>query len=230
MARAGKHVGYLNLEMLVDRFSLRALSAESGVGYRKLRGQQGKTRDDLTLMTSAASSLQNLPLVFWGQDAIDISDFAAECRMRKARGQLDAVFVDYAQLLRHRGMGHGASREQYVASIVHALKSMAMRLAIPVFALAQLNRQNDARLDKRPTLSDLRETSAFEHDASCIMLLHSPIKYAKDEKEKAAMKGKLEVCLAKNRDGPTGQVDVHLDHDTMAITQQWIPPGERVEF
>jgi len=129
-------------------------------------------------------------------------------------GGLDLVIVDYLQLMSATipGAKKGyENRVQEVSAISRGLKAMAKELKVPVVALSQLSRNNEKRDDKRPMLSDLRESGSIEQDADVVVFIHREAYYNRDEDQSAEEKAKSEIIIAKQRNGPTGTVQMHFD-------------------
>jgi replicative DNA helicase len=154
-------------------------------------------------------SLVEAPIFIDDTPAISIFELRAKCRRLKVQHQIEAVFVDYLQLMSGSGDNRG-SREQEVSTISRSLKSIAKELDIPVIALSQLNRSVELRSgNKRPQLSDLRESGAIEQDADLVLFIHRPEKYDIYEDEQGnSLVGLAEIILAKHRNGPIGDVQL----------------------
>lgn len=199
-----KHVAVFNLEMTGPEILMRVISAETGTFFAQLR--RGHLSDDE--WTKVARTSGDI-----GQSGLHIDDFAnqtltsirARARRLKQRGKLDLIILDYLQLLTTGKRAE--SRQQEVAEISRGLKLLAKELGVPVIACSQLNRANEQRSDKRPTLSDLRESGAQEQDADIVILLHRP-DYHDKECERA---GEADLIVAKHRGGAT---------DTIAVAAQ----------
>lgn len=200
-----KAVLLFSLEMSAEQLGMRLLAQEGRVDLRKLRSGQLGVRewDDvhaaLKRLNKARMSLDPTP-------SLTVSDIAARARRLAATKDCDLVVLDYLQLV--QGRPGIQSREQQVADVSRSLKQLAMELNIPVIALSQLNRGVEGRpKDKRPILSDLRESGAIEQDADVIMFLYRDEVYTKDECENP---GIAEVIVAKQRNGPTGTVEMRF--------------------
>lgn len=194
----GKSVAIFSLEMTEIQLAQRIFSMMSQVPFSDLRGGRVKDRD----MAKVASSSEQ-----FGQSGIFIDHSAAQTalevrakcrRLQKDKG-LDLVIVDYLQLM--RGDLRVESREREIAQISSSLKALAKELDIPVVAVSQLSRQTEIRSDRRPQLSDLRESGAIEQDADVVIFIHRPDFYAKGEDEKT---GEAEIVIGKQRNGPLG--------------------------
>jgi replicative DNA helicase len=131
-----------------------------------------------------------------------------KARQAKMRHAVDLIVVDYLQLMRGRAHGGDENRVQEVSSISRALKGLARELRVPVIAISQLSRQPEQRPDKRPILSDLRESGALEQDADLVVFLFRPEYYKSEEKP-----GVAEVIVAKHRNGPTGMIELKFRRD-----------------
>jgi replicative DNA helicase len=190
-------VAFFSLEMSSQQLVQRLLAGESGVSSNKLRS--GKfSYEEWTRLTAAAGGLSELSLYLDDTPAITAMELRAKCRRLKREHGLDMVIVDYLQLM---GSNKTESREQQIADISRSLKALAKEMNIPIIALSQLNRGVESRIDKRPLISDLRESGAIEQDADIIMFLYREDVYNKEKKT-----GITEVILAKHRNGSTGTV------------------------
>ena len=204
--KEGLPVGIFSLEMAKDQLALRLLSFLSHIPLYDLR--LGKlTEEQRALMEESLKELQSLPIYIDDSAALSTTDLRIKAiRMKKERG-IELLIVDYLQLL--RGVRKYSSRQEEVAEISRSLKALAKELDIPVIALAQLSRQVEHRSDKRPQLADLRESGQIEQDADLIIFLHRPEYYLKLKKKEVPpdMQGKVEIIVAKQRQGPTGIVE-----------------------
>ena len=152
--------------------------------------------------------LEKAPIYVDDTPAISIFEFRAKCRRLKQKYDIQAVVIDYLQLM--TGSKESGSREQEVSNISRSLKSVAKELDIPVIALSQLNRSVEMRSgNKRPQLSDLRESGAIEQDADLVLFIHRPEYYGMDvDEEGNSLKGVAEIIVAKHRNGPTGDIQL----------------------
>jgi len=198
-AREGNSVGFFSLEMAAEQLTLRLLSAESQVAHHNIRNAT-ITSDEWIELTNVAAGLAELPLFIDDTAMLNIMELRAKARKLKAEKKLDFIVIDYLQLLystrRHE------NRHQEVSEISRSLKALAKELEVPVVALSQLSRAVDSRMDKRPMLSDLRESGAIEQDADLIMFLYRDIVYNPDTEYPALS----ELIVGKQRNGPTGKV------------------------
>ena len=198
-AREGHSVGFFSLEMAAEQLTLRLLSAESQVAHHNIRNAT-ITSDEWIELTNVAAGLAELPLFIDDTAMLNIMDLRAKARKLKAEHKLDFIVIDYLQLL-HSTRRH-ENRHQEVSEISRSLKALAKELEVPVIALSQLSRAVDSRMDKRPMLSDLRESGAIEQDADLIMFLYRDIVYNPDAEYPALS----ELIIGKQRNGPTGKV------------------------
>jgi replicative DNA helicase len=190
-----------SLEMSKEQLALRMLCSEAKVDAHRLRGGfLGEA--DWPKLTRAAGSLSEAPLFIDDTPGISALEMRAKARRLKLEHNLGLVIVDYLQLM--RGRASVDSREQEISDISRSLKALAKELAIPVIALSQLNRRVEDRGDKRPQLSDLRESGAIEQDADVILFLYRDEVYNKTEENR----GKAEIIVGKQRNGPTDKVDL----------------------
>lgn len=193
-----------NLEMSKQEIMERLFSDEADIVGGKLRA--GAVSDDeMQRMRAAGMRLADLPLFIDDNPSITVLEMRSKCRRLKAlRGQLGVVTVDYVQLM--TGRNQRESREREVAEISRGLKIMARELQCPVVALAQLNRELEKRADKRPMLSDLRESGALEQDADVVLFAYRDHVYFPGSDPNHA-----EILIAKHRAGPTGVIDVRFE-------------------
>ncbi|MBW2557753.1 MAG: replicative DNA helicase [Deltaproteobacteria bacterium] len=195
----GVSVAVFSLEMSKEQLALRMLSSDGKVDSQRMR--RGFIGDmDWPKLTAAAGRLSEAPIFIDDTPAISVLEIKAKARRLKAESGLDLIVLDYLQLM--RGRDASAPREQEISEISRSLKALAKELNIPVLALSQLNRQVESRTDKRPQLSDLRESGAIEQDADVIMFIYRDEVYNKSEDNPE--KGKAEIIIGKQRNGPTG--------------------------
>lgn len=198
-ARNGYSTGVFSLEMSAEQLTLRLLSAESGIGHHNIRNATISS-DEWIDLTNVAAQLAEMKVFIDDTPMLTIMDLRAKARKLKTEHGLQFLVVDYLQLL-HSSKKH-ENRHQEVSEISRSLKALAKELNIPIIALSQLSRAVDARMDKRPILSDLRESGAIEQDADIIMFLYRDVVYnAEAENPESA-----ELIIGKHRNGPTGTV------------------------
>jgi replicative DNA helicase len=207
----GAGVAFFSLEMPREQLASRLLACEARVDVSRIRSGDLR-REDWNKLTEAAARLSRLPIWLDDTPALTMLDLRAKVRRIQAdlkRGAADApahklglVVIDYLQLM--QGRRDAGSREQEISELSRGLKQLAKELEVPVLALSQLNRSVETRTtkDKRPQLSDLRESGAIEQDADTIMFIYRDDYYFKDSPDK----GVAEVIIAKQRNGPTGKV------------------------
>ena len=195
-------VAIFSLEMSKEQLVLRMLCSEARVDAHKLRsGFLGRT--DWPKLTSAAGRLAEAPIYIDDSPAMTVLEMRAKARRLKAERGLGLVIVDYLQLM--RGRGGADNREQEISDISRSLKALAKELAIPVVALSQLSRAVETRGgDKKPQLSDLRESGAIEQDADVVMFIFREEVYRQTEENR----GIADILLRKQRNGPTGEIQM----------------------
>ncbi len=194
-------VGMFSLEMANHQLAMRLLCSEARVDSHLVRtGSLPKTHwKNLSL---SVGPLSEAPIYFDDTPALTVLELRAKARRLKAEFNIGMIVVDYLQLMQGpRGM---ESRQQEISVISRSLKALAKELNIPVVALSQLSRAVEQRSDHKPQLSDLRESGAIEQDADVVIFLYRPHFYSSDEEDE----GKAEIILAKQRNGPTGIVNV----------------------
>jgi len=201
----GRKVGIFSLEMASVQLVNRLITAETELPGEKIKN--GKlTEAEWKLLDKRIKKLVEAPIYIDDTPAISVFELRAKCRRLKAHDRLDIAIVDYLQLM--SGPPEAGNREQEVSLISRSLKSIAKELGIPILALSQLNRSVETRGgSKRPQLSDLRESGAIEQDADMVVFIHRQEKYGLIEFEDGtSTKGIAEIILAKNRNGPVGDV------------------------
>lgn len=200
-----KTVAYFSLEMGKESLMTRLLAAEAKVSMSELRS--GKIQDSSwPRLINAAGLLSEATLFVDDTPGISPFEIRARCRRLKAQHGLDMIVIDYLQMMDLKQRVE--SRERAVAEISKALKAIAKEMQVPIIALAQLNRGVEARGDRRPMLSDLRESGSIEQDADVIGMLYRDDYYDKDDPDK---QGNAEVIIGKQRNGPTGTVKLKFD-------------------
>lgn len=204
-------VAIFNLEMSKQQLATRMLSTESGVESEKLRN--GDLADsDWTKIAEGMSVLSGAPIYFDDSTDVSVQSIRAKCRKLKMEKDIKLVFVDYLQLMQGK-TGRSDSRAQEVGDISRSLKVMARELNVPVIVGSQVNRELEKRADKRPMLSDLRESGSIEQDADIVMFLYRDEVYNPETE----FKGVAEVILAKHRNGATGTCNLIFDAEHSAF-------------
>lgn len=198
----GIGAGVFSLEMAKEQLVLRMLCSEARVNSSKVRsGYLGER--DFPQLAKAAGRLHDAPIYIDDTPAISVLELRAKARrlVRDRSKKIGLIVVDYLQLM--RGMGNANNREQEISEISRSLKALAKELSVPVIALSQLNRRVEDRTEKKPQMSDLRESGAIEQDADVIMFIYRDEVYNRNDDSK---KGVAEVIIAKQRNGPTDTV------------------------
>ena len=218
----GGVVGFYSLEMSAEQLAARILSEASEIPSQLIRSGD-MTEGEFRRFVEAAKTLESCPLYIDDTPALPISQLAARARRLKRTHGLDVLIVDYLQLV--RGTGRSENRVNEISEITMGLKAIAKELEIPVIALSQLSRQVENREDKRPQLSDLRESGSIEQDADVVMFVFREEYYVEREKpsdekleEMAAwqermerLHGKAEVVIGKQRHGPIGTIELSFE-------------------
>jgi replicative DNA helicase len=205
-------VGIFSLEMSAGQLVQRLLCAEGRVDAQRLRTGR-LNREENGRLGTAAGHLNNAPIWIDDQPGSTVLEVRAKARRIQADLQangdeLGMLVIDYMQLM--SGTGKSESRVQEVSQISRGLKGIARELNVPMIALSQLSRGPEARTDKRPMLSDLRESGSIEQDADVVMFLFRPEYYASAE-ERADLEGKAELIVSKQRNGPTGVINLYFE-------------------
>ncbi len=206
-----KPVVVFSLEMSSVQLVNRLISGEAEILQEKIR--KGNLAEwEWEQLHAKIGNLTEAPLFIDDTPALNIFEFRAKCRRLKAQYDIQMIIVDYLQLMQGKSENKGGgNREQEIGSISRALKSVAKELNVPVIALSQLSRQVESRPDKKPILSDLRESGSIEQDADMVLFLYRPeyYKLTEDEQGRSTV-GLGEVIIAKHRNGETGTVSLRF--------------------
>lgn len=207
-----KPVVVFSLEMSSVQLVNRLISGEAEIEQEKIR--KGNLAEwEWQQLHSKIGKLTEAPLFIDDTPALNIFEFRAKCRRLKAQYDIQMIIIDYLQLMHGKGDGKGGNREQEIGSISRALKSVAKELNVPVIALSQLSRAVETRpgAQKKPMLSDLRESGSIEQDADMVLFLYRPEYYGLTEDEEGRSTiGIGEVIIAKHRNGETGTVPLRF--------------------
>jgi replicative DNA helicase len=196
---AGTAVGIFSLEMSKEQLVMRMLCSEARVDNAKVRaGYLGER--DFPRLAMAAGRLAEAPIFIDDTPAQNVLELRAKARRLKREANLGLVVIDYLQLM--RGLTAQENRTQELSEISRGLKSLAKELDVPVVALSQLNRQVEQRADRRPMMSDIRESGAIEQDSDVILFIYRDEVYKPDSQDE----GIAEVIIGKQRNGPTGTI------------------------
>ncbi len=229
--KEGARVGIFSLEMSSEQLALRILSDVSNIGSEKIR-RGDISQDDFHRFAEASQKLSTLPLYIDDSAALTISGIRTRARRLQRQHGLDLIILDYLQLLSGSGKRSSDNRVQEISEISRGLKTLAKELEIPVIALSQLSRQVENRENKRPQLSDLRESGSIEQDADVVMFIYreeyylareepsqnaneTPEKfgdrYARWQEQLARASNVAEVIVSKQRHGPIGTVELFFE-------------------
>ncbi|NWG26036.1 MAG: replicative DNA helicase [Pseudorhodoplanes sp.] len=219
----GGIVGFFSLEMSAEQLATRILAEQTGIPSSTIR-RGGITESDFEKIKDISIELQSLPFYVDETGGLSVAQLAARARRLKRQRGLDLLVVDYIQLLQGTSRRASENRVQEVTEITTSLKALAKELNVPVVALSQLSRQVESRDDKRPQLSDLRESGSIEQDADVVLFVFreeyylsnkeprpGTEEYVKWQTEMALVHGKAEVIIGKQRHGPTGTVLLQFD-------------------
>jgi replicative DNA helicase len=219
----GGIVGFFSLEMSSEQLATRIVSEQTMVPSSDIR-RGAITEDQFRRIAEAASEMQRIPLYIDQTGGLSVAQLAARARRLKRQRGLDLLVIDYIQLLSGSSRRAAEGRVQEVTEITTTLKALAKELNVPIVALSQLSRQVENRDDKRPQLSDLRESGSIEQDADVVMFVFREEYYLKNRKPKEgteefykwmtemdAVAGQAEVIIGKQRHGPTGTVNLQFE-------------------
>jgi replicative DNA helicase len=209
--------------MSADQLATRIVAERTGIPSSSIR-RGGISEADFDKIREVSIELQSLPFYVDETGGLSIAQLMARARRLKRQKGLDLIVIDYIQLLSGSGKRASDSRVQEITEITTSLKALAMELSVPIIALSQLSRQVESRDDKRPQLSDLRESGSIEQDADVVLFVYREEYYLamkqpgmgteehhKWQQDMDRAMGKAEVIIGKQRHGPTGTVDLHFD-------------------
>lgn len=198
----GKVIAFFSLEMSREAVEKRFMASRARVNVRRAMEGEFISQDERTKLTTALGELMEARVFIDDSSSMTPTQLRAKCRRLKQReGRIDLVVIDYLQLM---SAGHKVqNRQEEIAYVSRSLKALAKELEAPVVALAQLNRSNEQRQDKRPVLSDMRESGQIEQDADLVAFLHRDEMYQPDNED---VQGLADIIIAKQRNGPTGIV------------------------
>jgi replicative DNA helicase len=207
-AANGTGTAIFSLEMSKESLVQRLLCAEARVDSQRVR--RGTLSDtDFTMLARAAGVLSSCPVWIDDTPALTLLEMRSKARRLRMENDIGIIVVDYLQLM--RSPGYAENRVQEISDISRSLKALARELEIPVLALSQLSRASEQRGgERKPILSDLRDSGAIEQDADLVIFIHRPEMYEPIDREGNSNEGKAELIIAKHRNGPTGSVDLYF--------------------
>ncbi|UUZ93199.1 replicative DNA helicase [Paenibacillus sp. P25] len=198
----GESIAVFSLEMGDQSLAQRMIAAKGNVDANRMRSGRMEP-DDWEKLTMAVSALSEANIYIDDSPSVNVNEIRARCRqLKKETGDLGLVLIDYLQLI--AGVGRAENRQQEIAKISRTLKQIARELDVPVVALSQLSRGVEQRQDKRPMMSDLRESGSIEQDADIVAFLYRDDYYDKESEKKNI----IEIIIAKQRNGPVGTVEL----------------------
>jgi len=216
-------VGVFSLEMSADQLASRMISTLSGVSTPKMRTGHIDEEEFMSVI-EASKKMQDYPLFIDDTPSLSISALRTRARRLKRKHNLKLLFIDYLQLIRASLNSKDANRVQEISEITQSLKAMAKELNIPIIALAQLSRAVEQREDKRPLLSDLRESGSIEQDADIVIFIYreeyyllrkkpkeGTDAYSKWQQDMSTVSNVTELIIAKHRNGPVGEVKLYFE-------------------
>jgi replicative DNA helicase len=204
-------VAIFSLEMSKDQLVDKLISSVSGISLKKIRSghlSDEPHNNEFVRLGQAIGQLSEAPIWIDDSGALNIMELRTKARRLKSRHNIGLIMIDYLQLMSGKTSSYGGNRVQEVSDISRGLKMLAKELNIPIIALSQLSRSVEGRDDKRPMLSDLRESGSIEQDADVVMFIHREEMYHKETKKK----GIADILISKHRNGETGAVELAFIH------------------
>jgi replicative DNA helicase len=199
-----------SLEMSKEQLVQRMLCAEADIDAQRIRNGE-INENDFVKLSGAMGKLGDAPIYIDDTPGISPMELRAKARKLVAEsGELGLIVIDYLQLMEGKAGGGGDNRVQEISAISRGLKGIARELNVPVIALSQLSRAVESRQDKKPMLSDLRESGSIEQDADLVMFIYRDEYYNKDSERP----GTADIIIAKQRNGPVGEINLLFRHST----------------
>jgi replicative DNA helicase len=218
-AKAGQAVGFFSLEMSAEQLGLRIIAEQAGLSSDRIRKGELSAKE-MDRVLSAAHELEAIPLYIDDTPGMSIAGLRTRARRLKRKHGLGLVVVDYLQLI-EASKRQKENRVQEVSEITRGLKTLAKELDVPVLALSQLSRNVEQRSDKRPLLSDLRDSGSIEQDADTVIFIYREEYYRRLQgQDPSDVRGQAELNIAKHRHGPTGLVHLSFDGATTTFKDQ----------
>ncbi|MCG3179898.1 MAG: Replicative DNA helicase [Phycisphaerae bacterium] len=220
-------VAFFSLEMAAQQLAQRLLASRAEIPGHKLRRRM-LNDEEFGRLALHVGALSEAPLFIDDQPSLTVMQLRARARRLKNQHDIKCIFVDYLQLM-DAPSGRDISRQQQISDISRGLKALARELRVPVVALSQLNRSPEGREGHKPRMSDLRESGSIEQDADVVMLLHREEYYHIGQEEvPEEIRGVGEVIVAKQRNGPTGNIKLQFSNETMRfrnLAEGFVPAG-----
>ncbi|MBE5781648.1 MAG: replicative DNA helicase [Clostridiales bacterium] len=209
----GQPVAIFSLEMSAGDLAMRMMCSEAEIPLSRVRAGQAKDEEYVKLL-GAMSKLSTAPIYIDASGGATVSEIRAKCMRLSAQKKLGLIIIDYLQLMSSNRGGRSESRQQEISELTRGLKILSRDVGAPILVLSQLNRDIERRQNKRPMLADLRESGSIEQDADMVIFLahHSDMNDGDEDEDEGANENLAYAILAKNRNGPTGDV-----------TLKWIP-------
>jgi replicative DNA helicase len=211
-------VVFFSMEMSADQLAQRLACSHAGIDSQKVRQRMLGEGEAMKRMLMACAEFKDAPLFVDDTPGLTAMELRSKARRLKQKADIQAIFVDYLQLMH---VPKVESRQVEIATISRGLKSLARELKVPVIAMAQLNRMSEGRQDKRPLMSDLRESGAIEQDADVVLLIHREEYYHPENEE---VKGKAELIIAKQHNGPVGTVELQFNRNITRFSNRSMVP------
>lgn len=208
-------VAIFSLEMPAEQLITRMLSVKSRISGSVLRTGQLNSNNEWNALNEAAADLRQTKIYIDDSPTIRVAEIFSKCRKLQTENPLGLIVIDYIQLISSSSKSNGENRQQEVSEISRGLKALARELSVPVIALSQLSRSVEQRQNKRPQLSDLRESGALEQDADLVIFLYRDAYYEKDDERPSTEK--TEILISKHRNGPIGQVELAFEANINAF-------------
>jgi len=225
-ASRGAKVGVFSLEMSNDQLIQRLISTHTGINSQSLRlGRMNS--EQWQRFIAATKTVGNYPIFLDDTPALSVLQLRTKCRRLYREHKIELILVDYLQLMTSGVSIRGDNRVQEISYISRGLKELARELSIPIIAGAQLSRAVEQRMDKRPLLSDLRESGSIEQDADVVMFIYRDDVYTQEESERP---NEADIIIAKHRNGPTGTVTLFFKKELTTFTDMKHITGSTEDF